>query len=335
MKKFTFIVLIYNEENMLHYCLESIKYQITHYGEKKDFQLILADDGSKDSSCDVADNWVKKNNKLFEDIVRLYGKRNEGTCINLCNALRHMKGEEFYVIAGDDMLAKGNMFVKFELLQQYDIVGNGVLKFKGNRIITQKKEYLNVVLQKIYTESYLRKAVKCGCPILNGAIIKRSLLTESVLARMERFKLLEDRARYYQIFAENEKILYHYDASPILLYRVSENSVSNPKSKHKNVLDIDTEKLYNMAYREAVLTGEKLFLGIQRQMTKWRKKSGVVNKLRYITPYYAKLGILILVNYKELTRCENSLILDYSKENESYMHEIMSNREEVDGNQKD
>lgn len=331
---FSFIVLIYNEEKVLYYCLESIKYQIIHHGEKRSFQLILADDASADASCAEADQWVEKNKNLFQNIVKLYAEKNRGTCINLCSALQHMIGEEFYIIAGDDLLAVGNLFAKYQLLETYDVIGNGVLKFRRDTILTKNMGYLNVVLQKLYSEHYLKSAVKYGCPILNGAIIRKSLLTQSVMERMEQFVLLEDRARYYQIFMENDKIAYYYDDAPTLLYRQTENSVSSSKGAHKSVLDTDIEGLYDIAYRETASIKEKIFLLIQQWMIRFRRKRGLMRVLQYATPYYIKLSIIIILNFRKLVKYEKELILKYGQENEEYLRGLMNRMEEVNGNQK-
>lgn len=46
--------------------LESVKYQIKHYGQGRKFQLITADDGSTDGSREVIQRWAEQNRDMFE-----------------------------------------------------------------------------------------------------------------------------------------------------------------------------------------------------------------------------------------------------------------------------
>lgn len=332
---FSFVVLIYNEEDTVTYLLESIKYQIIHYGHQKIFELILADDASKDQSCIVADKWLENNIELFHKVVKIYAKENKGTCQNLCKALRKMEGEQFYLVAGDDILASGNMFAKYRLLEQYDIIGNGILKFSENKIIRNRKAYLNIALQAVYTERYLRSAVKYGCPILNGAIIKRELLTETVLKRMEQFVLLDDRSRYYQIFAENTKIRYGYDNEPILLYRQNEQSVSNMQGKFKIVLNEDIKHLYYIIACRERSKWTRALLKYQSSLIKFRGETSLASMLRYLSPYYMKLFVIMLCHIGEIRRHINVLVSDYSEVNNRYIQQILGSVEKTDEHRKD
>ena len=56
---FTFVVTCYNQAEVVIHALESIRYQICRFGKGQKFQLIAADDGSEDQSCQVIEHpWV-------------------------------------------------------------------------------------------------------------------------------------------------------------------------------------------------------------------------------------------------------------------------------------
>ena len=74
----TVVVTIYNVENYLAHCLESLKRQTY-----KDFKILLIDDGSTDNSSKIAKDFADSNPNV--EYVRqenkgLGGARNTGGC---------------------------------------------------------------------------------------------------------------------------------------------------------------------------------------------------------------------------------------------------------------
>ena len=65
---FSVIVPVYNVEKYLHRCVDSILAQ--SYG---DFELLLIDDGSKDKSGAICDEYAKKDNR-----IRVFHQENAG-----------------------------------------------------------------------------------------------------------------------------------------------------------------------------------------------------------------------------------------------------------------
>ena len=100
MYKITIIVPIYNVERYLRECLDSIVNQTD-----KNFHVILVNDGTKDSSGEIALEYVKKYPKLFEYIKQenkgLGGARNTG--------LRAVKTKYVRFFDSDDFMAPRTM----------------------------------------------------------------------------------------------------------------------------------------------------------------------------------------------------------------------------------
>ena len=65
---FTFLVISYNEEDVIVQTLESIRHQIVQYSGKEEIQLIIADDGSKDHTTDVVDDWIERHQKIMQQL---------------------------------------------------------------------------------------------------------------------------------------------------------------------------------------------------------------------------------------------------------------------------
>ena len=62
------IIPVYNVENTLRRCVESVLNQ-----SFQDFEMILVNDGSKDKSAEIADDYAAKNNK-----IRVIHQQNQG-----------------------------------------------------------------------------------------------------------------------------------------------------------------------------------------------------------------------------------------------------------------
>lgn len=319
---FSFIVIVYNEENTVLETLESIKYQIVNYGIDMKFQIIIADDKSKDNSRKVIDAWLDKNSNLFELIDRLYYDENLGTCKNYSRALRNIRGEQFFSISGDDIIANMNIFLKFNDLKKYDIVLNSslLLHDKG-KIEYNRKKYLTIVLQGCMDFSYIKWATKLGSPILNGAIYRKELLTEEILEYMDAFDLVDDRPRYYKMFQSN-KLKLKYDNSPIILYRISDWSVSAKQGQYSERHNMDIMMLYNDILKDETNCFNRIVIKLQRISCNWRGKGYIRNKLRYFTPYYIRFFLLCVRNRKKIRNLSQELLTNYGEWNEKYYNTI-------------
>ena len=128
---FTFVVTCYNQAEVVPYMLESIKYQIEKFGQGQEFQLIVTDDGSTDDSRQVIDRWMEANQGLFAKTDRLFREENAGICVNYVDALRHVEGERFVAVNGDDLIAPYNLFDITSKLEEYDMICTAFLKFTG------------------------------------------------------------------------------------------------------------------------------------------------------------------------------------------------------------
>nr|WP_243459931.1 glycosyltransferase family 2 protein [Lactococcus cremoris] len=69
MPKVSVIVPVYNVEKLLERCLNSVLNQ-----SFQDFELLLIDDGSKDSSGQICDNYAKKISVCAFGIFQMEGK---------------------------------------------------------------------------------------------------------------------------------------------------------------------------------------------------------------------------------------------------------------------
>ncbi|WP_349763500.1 glycosyltransferase [Fusobacterium sp. SYSU M8D902] len=88
------IVPIYNSEKWLKFCLDSILTQ-----NYKNFELILINDGSKDSSGIICDNYAKRDSR-----IKVYHKKNEGVSAARNDGIKYSQGKYIQFLDSDDII---------------------------------------------------------------------------------------------------------------------------------------------------------------------------------------------------------------------------------------
>ena len=116
------IVPVYNAEKTLRQCVDSIQAQ-----EYKDFELLLIDDGSKDGSPAICDEYAEKDAR-----VRVFHKENGGVSSARNLGLDHAQAEWITFIDSDDEISNNYLCDIVDLRE--DIVLKG-FQSKKNDII--------------------------------------------------------------------------------------------------------------------------------------------------------------------------------------------------------
>jgi len=154
MATISIIVPVYNAATTLRECVDSILSQ-----EFKDFELILVDDGSKDSSPQICDEYAE-----IDQRVKVYHKTNGGVSSARNFGLEYAKGEWVTFIDADDYITPGY----FDGVVDYDkdVLIKGYRKFDHSGIVAGRKieELLRIskfsdFLDQYITDSLLRGPV--------------------------------------------------------------------------------------------------------------------------------------------------------------------------------
>ena len=118
MPKISIIIPVYNSETTLHQCVDSILYQ-----DYKDFEVLLIDDGSKDKSPAICDEYTEKDNR-----VKVFHKQNGGVSSARNLGLDYAKGDWITFVDSDDHV-ESNYLVDLTSIQS-DLVIVGVHTFR-------------------------------------------------------------------------------------------------------------------------------------------------------------------------------------------------------------
>lgn len=245
---FTFLTITYNHEKFILEHLESIKYQITNFGGKNDFQLIIADDCSKDRTIELIRKWISLNGGLFKDINILESDKNLGTCKNYANGIRNIEGKLHKVLAGDDIYGKDNIFEVVKLLDKFDIVITPTGEMDNNGIFVDKRIYSRIYSMFKFVNTDYKKLSNeyIPIPMTPGIFMRKGLLTESVLEFVEEFNLIEDRSSTIKLYEENKKIRFGLYEKVVVLYRHHDMAITKTKNVSINSRYVEDDiRLFN------------------------------------------------------------------------------------------
>ena len=105
----TIIVPIYNAEKTLHRCIDSVLCQ-----EYSDFELLLVNDGSSDSSGDICREYAQKDSR-----IQLIDKPNTGVSASRNLAISMARGTYLQFLDSDDWITPNATRLLVEAAQKY------------------------------------------------------------------------------------------------------------------------------------------------------------------------------------------------------------------------
>ncbi len=111
MKKVTFIVPIYNAEKYLYNCLESIRNQTL-----KEIEVILINDGSRDESLRICNEFCKKDNRF-----KLINKGNSGVSDSRNIGIKTAQAEYLMFVDADDWLEPEAAEICYENIKKFNV----------------------------------------------------------------------------------------------------------------------------------------------------------------------------------------------------------------------
>ena len=107
--KISVIIPVYNAEKYISDCLESVVRQTY-----KNLEILLVDDGSKDGSAGICQEWCKKDAR-----IRLLQKENGGVSSARNLGLQEASGEYVTVVDADDWIGE-RMLEKLRACRERD-----------------------------------------------------------------------------------------------------------------------------------------------------------------------------------------------------------------------
>ena len=185
---FSIVVPIYNVEKYLAQCIESILCQTF-----KDFELILVNDGSKDNSAWICDEYETKDNR-----IHVIHKENAGVAAARNSGIRAATGTYVCFLDGDDYWKDKHVLQKINaciINNNADIVQLNYCFFdeKKQEIIYRNQKYFDNETDIEYKEK-LFQLIRTDCLTASawGTVISREYINRYSLYFIEGVKNTED-----------------------------------------------------------------------------------------------------------------------------------------------
>ncbi len=188
--RLSIIIPLYNKEKYIERCLESIIGQGLPF---KDYEIIIVDDGSKDSGGELVQNYTNKNEYLN---LHLLKQKNQGPSAARNKGIDKAIGNYLYFLDADDLLANDVLENLLKLTEQNNLE---ILEFE-----TKELEEASIAA---ITESLNEKPKEKSILVTDGLtfiaekdfrnqawryLIKRSFLLDTGVRFIEAMRAYED-----------------------------------------------------------------------------------------------------------------------------------------------
>ena len=209
------IVPVYNAEKYLHRCIDSVLAQTY-----KDFELLLIDDGSKDSSGTICDEYAAQDAR-----VKVFHKENGGVSSARNVGLDHAQGEWVTFVDSDDWVSK-------DYLEEFDFCTSEIDLHCCHIQVEGWKEWVSYPFEdKAWDkmpEFLSRNLHRLNFPF--AKLFKLSIINEYNIRFDKDISYGEDTLFVYSyLIYTNKVITYSYDG----YHYICSNSVSLSKTHYK------------------------------------------------------------------------------------------------------
>lgn len=216
-KKISVIVAIYNVENFLNKCIDSIIKQ-----SYNNIEIILVNDGSTDNSKEICDKWAEKDNR-----IKIINKLNGGLSDARNMGIEKSSGEYICFIDGDDYIDKDMIFKMFKAIREneaeisicnrYHVFENGNTFIKFEQ---KEKEIIMTSEEAIFQMNSFKSFDMSACT----KMFKRELFED---IEFPKGKISEDFYVMYKLFDKADKIVSISD--PLYFYYQRNGSITKNK----------------------------------------------------------------------------------------------------------
>lgn len=239
------IVPVYNVEKYIVKCLESIVNQ-----DYKDFELLIVNDGTKDDSIKLANEYLKDKDINYQII----NKDNGGLASARNTGIRNAKGDALVCIDSDDCISKDFLSCLYDSLKDNDFsfcnfkyVKEQTCPFDSNTntMLLDKERLIDV---------FLRRSINFVVPSM---MFRKDFLINNNLLFNENIRFSEDQPFIWEVILKSTKCIYLY--RKMYGYYLRSNSIMTSSKYEKIASSFEEYKNYitliinnNLRYKESL-----------------------------------------------------------------------------------
>ena len=250
MKKVSVIIPVYNVENYLEECLESIVNQ-----SLKEIEIICIDDGSTDNSLEILNKYASK-----YDNLKVFSQENKGAGATRNFGISIAQGEYTYFMDADDILElnaledlyqiskeKGTDFIMFKLVNFDDET-----KEKSTKAYYDMKKLKDLVGDNVFSYEDLGEYVFYLAVSPPGKFFKSSFISD---LKFPENLIFEDKVFFMNAIFNAKKVYFHDE----YLYnrRIRNDSVMTAASKKYADLIVIENQLFDLTKERGLFDNYK------------------------------------------------------------------------------
>ncbi|MGG4383393.1 glycosyltransferase family 2 protein [Priestia megaterium] len=309
MTKFSIIVPTYNVEAYIEKCITSVLSQ-----SNSDFELLLVDDCSSDTTVSIINSYSDKRIKLFQN------SSNKGPSHSRNIGIENACGEYITFLDGDDWWEHNRLDMLWNYIgskESLDLVWDDLFFIEDNSL----KPWTTFTKQKKINWNMPKKVdittfIKIDLGLLKPTI-KREFITNNKVKFNETVRYGEDFLFFLEMLLKGAeaffypKPLYYYRSRPNSLVTQKGDSLTQMIEETNNLIKCNHKKLdpiiiKALKQRKTILNDNLKFWNIQNQL----KDKQVINCVKQIIKY-PKIFIIVLeksLNYisKKIERSKYS-----------------------------
>lgn len=232
MIKYSFIVPMYNVEKYISQCIDSLLAQ-----KYNNYEIIIIDDGSTDSSLSISKKYESKNKN-----IKVFSQENSGVSKARNRGLKEAKGEYIVFVDSDDYCSENLLTIIEQNINQNELLIYGYSKIYINKIENiVKKDSFETECSK---EEYIILDDNIGGYISNK-VFERRIIKENNIEFDTNIHYCEDLKFVCDYINKIKRI--KYINKPLYYYRMRKGSATGSYLTRKNATILSAyEKLIDM-----------------------------------------------------------------------------------------
>lgn len=226
--KISIIIPVYNTEQYLRACLDSVLSQ-----SFADYEVLLIDDGSTDGSGSICDAYAQRDNR-----IRVFHKENGGVSSARNLGLDNARGEWVYFVDSDDeMLPGGLQTLADGIGEDVDLVGGGYEQYwidgelheavKDRSVVTFSQEESLLMLYPGHSLCYSYLGYMCLW------LFRRQIIEENRLRFDLTIRIKEDTLFVVQYICQSKRKT-RFNSTPVYKYKMRDASAMSGLWTHFN-----------------------------------------------------------------------------------------------------